>query len=118
MRKTKQKELINDTVKTMKHFFTAEELFEQVRKEEPNIGIATIYRFLKDNNTLHHYMCNRRHVYSKNKDVHAHFTCEKCNEMTHFEIDNIDEVNNHADGEVCHILIDVHGVCNKCKTQS
>ena len=48
MRKTKQKELIEEEVKKLDSFFTAEELFKRVNQKDKKIGIATVYRFLRN----------------------------------------------------------------------
>jgi len=66
-RKTKQKELIKAEINAFTSLFTAEELFNKVRKKDADIGIATIYRFLKDlrkERELHSYICDRRMIYS------------------------------------------------------
>ncbi len=60
-RKTKQKELIELELNNAEVFFTAEDLLKQIRKKNQAIGIATIYRFLKqksDAEELYSYNCN------------------------------------------------------------
>ncbi len=117
MRKTKQKELIELELAKFNKFFTAEELFKKIKKKNHKIGIATIYRFLKElrqKKELHSYLCDRRTVYSKEEDNHCHFICQKCKEKIHFEIQNIDFLKKKINGEICHFQIDVYGTCEKC----
>ena len=47
-RKTKQKKLIKWELESFDSFFTAEDLFNKVRKKDNKISIATVYRFLKE----------------------------------------------------------------------
>lgn len=117
MRQTKQKGLINEELSKFSTFFTAEELFDRVRKNNPRIGLATIYRFLKhlsEKKEIHSYSCNRRTIYSKEENSHCHFICQKCGRIIHFEIDSIDFLSKKINGDICHFQIDVNGVCRKC----
>jgi len=117
-RQTKQKNRISHELDKFSSFFTAEELFEKVNKVDNKIGIATIYRFLKDlrdKGELHSYMCDRRTLYSKNNQSHSHFICEQCGRVEHFKVENIDFLKNKIKGSVCHFQLDVSGICEKCK---
>lgn len=119
-RKTKQKELIRSEISTFTTLFTADELFDKIRKKDNTIGIATVYRFLKDlrkKKELHSYMCDRKMVYSREKNNHCHFICQKCDTITHFNIDKIDFLQTKIKGEICHFQIDVHGICDMCLHQ-
>lgn len=116
-RKTKQKELIQIEIASLKSFFTADELYENIKKKDVTIGIATVYRFLKDlrkRKELHSYVCDRKMIYSHNEDNHCHFICQKCDVVTHFTIDKIDFLKKQINGDICHFQIDVHGICNDC----
>lgn len=119
-RKTKQKELIRSEISTFTTLFTADELFDKIKKKDNTIGIATVYRFLKDlrkKKELHSYMCDRKMVYSREKNNHCHFICQKCDTITHFNIDKIDFLQTKIKGEICHFQIDVHGICDMCLHQ-
>lgn len=117
IRRTKQKELILSEIESLNAFFTAEELFARLRKKDPKLGIATIYRFLhnlKTKNQLHSYLCNRKAVYSKEESSHCHFVCQKCKKTTHLSIDSLDFLKNKIRGSVCHFQIDISGLCEDC----
>jgi Fur family ferric uptake transcriptional regulator len=116
-RKTKQKELIESEVKTFTSLFTADELFDKIKKKDNTIGIATVYRLLKDlrkKKELHSYVCERKMIYSREKNNHCHFICQKCDQITHFNIEKIDFLKSKIKGDICHFQIDVHGICDKC----
>lgn len=119
-RKTKQKELIRSEISTFPTLFTADELYDRIKKKDNTIGIATVYRFLKDlrkKKELHSYVCDRKMIYSREKNNHCHFICQKCESVTHFNIDKIDFLQTKIKGEICHFQIDVHGVCETCLNQ-
>ena len=116
-RKTKQKELIQSEISTFTSLFTADELFDKIKKKDDTIGIATVYRFLKDlrkKKELHSYICERKMIYSREKNNHCHFICQKCDQITHFNVEKIDFLRSKINGDICHFQIDVYGICDKC----
>ncbi len=116
-RSTKQKQNIEQELAHFSSFFTAEELYHKVSKKNSSIGIATIYRFLNEltkEGSIHTYLCNRKTLYSNSKKNHCHFTCEKCGEKKHLNIQKLDFLNEQIEGELCHFQIDITGVCKRC----
>lgn len=114
-RQTQQKDLLTREIARFDLFFSAEELFSKVKSK--NIGIATVYRFLKEaekNHELHSYLCNRRALYSRNKHNHCHFICQNCNKIIHFNIDSIDDIAKKVKGDICHFQIEITGLCQEC----
>ena len=117
-RNTKQKKIIEDAISSYSSFFTADDLLKKVQKTDDSIGIATIYRFLKEkknDDEIHSYNCRRKTVYSTQKNNHCHFICTKCGKITHFNIKDIDFIEKNIDGKVCHFQVDIYGLCKDCK---
>jgi len=119
-RNTRQKELIEQIINSMNSFFTAEDIHKLTKKKENNIGIATIYRFLnslKNENKLYSYVCDRKTLYSKEKNSHCHYTCEKTGKVIHFNIDNLEflkEIKKKIPGNIRSIQLEIRGICNDC----
>lgn len=116
-RNTKQKQIIQESVNKINSFFNAEELHEEVTKKDKNIGIATIYRYLKEaqkKGELFSYVCNRKKTYSKGKRSHCHFVCEKTGKVIHFDLDNIDFIKDKIPGSISSFQLEVKGTCNEC----
>ena len=116
-RLTVQKEIIRTEFNKFNTFFSAEDLYGKVKKKNSDIGIATIYRFLKElkgKHDVHSFLCDRSTVYSRQKDSHCKFVCEKCGKTEHFEIDTINAIKNKVAGKICHFQIEVSGICEKC----
>ena len=114
---TRQKNILEEELKKVNTFFTAEELLTKAQIKDKNMGIATIYRFLKDKTSkdnIHSYTCDRRQVYSTQKNNHCHFICTKCGKTTHFNVKDIDFIKKNINGKACHFQIDIHGICNEC----
>ncbi len=119
-RKTRQKELIELELNNVEVFFTAEDLLQQIRKKDSAIGIATVYRFLKQKNDvekLHSYSCSGKRIYSVEKRNHSHFICKRCNRTIHFNMSDIGVIKNSVKGDMCHFQLDIYGICENCKKQ-
>ena len=117
LRQTKQKELLNEEVKRFNSFFTAEELLIKINMKDSKLGIATVYRFLKDlsdKRQIHTYICNRKTIYSVDENSHCHFICEKCGKVEHINVSSLDFIKNRINGSICHFQIDITGLCNQC----
>ena len=113
-RQTKQKEIIQKELNKINTFFSAEDL----NKKCPELGIATIYRFLKEQEKtkqIYSYTCNRKTVYSKKNKSHCHFICEKTGKIIHFEIKSLDFLKNKIPGKITSFQIEVKGLCNECQ---
>lgn len=120
-RLTKQKRLLQDTLTQFTSFFDAYELHNIVVKKNPNIGLATIYRFLNAlefAGELHSFLCDNKKIYSLSKTNHAHFKCEKCGIIKHIKIKNLDFLSEFKQEQICHFQIELHGVCEKCREKS
>lgn len=119
-RETRQKELISQAVERTENFFSAEDIFDQVKKQDASIGIATVYRFLKDlreKNKIYSYLCERKMLYSKEKKSHCHYICERTGKITHFELDNLDFLKNlrsKIPGSINSFQIEIKGICRQC----
>jgi Fe2+ or Zn2+ uptake regulation protein len=116
-RNTKQKELIQNKINTFKSFFTAEELYDKTKVIDSKLGLATVYRFLKEmrkQGELFSYTCEGKLIYSKEKKSHCHFLCEETGKVIHFDIDSLDFLKDKIPGTISSFQIEVKGVCNKC----
>jgi Fe2+ or Zn2+ uptake regulation protein len=119
-RNTKQKDLLNRELEKFHSFFTAEELFEDVKKTDRTIGMATIYRFLKDlkkKGRIYFYSCDRKTIYSKEKSSHCHFICDKTGKTLHFDINNLDflsQIKKQIPGKIKNFQLEIHGTCKDC----
>ena len=104
-RATRQKALLSEAIEKFDTFFDAEDLHEQV----PEVGIATIYRFLKSEETrgkLFSFVCCRKSVYSKQQQ-HCHMINVKTGELDHFKLKDIDFLKDKVPGSIVSINVEV-----------
>lgn len=120
-RKTKQKELIWSEVEKIRNLFTAEELYGKVHSKGMPIGIATIYRFLKElkeTSQIHSYICEGKTVYSTSRKDHCHFVCQKCGNVSHFNVQSLDFLKKKVSGNMTQFQISVEGFCKDCANKA
>lgn len=105
--------------------FSAEELYEKVRKINPDIGLATVYRTLE-------LMCQlgithqvdfdstyKRYEISLEGQHHHHLICIDCGKIIEFN-DRVLEgferkLEDEYQFEIVEHRIKFYGLCNKCK---
>lgn len=117
-RETKQKKEIENIISKTNKLFTSEEIYSRIKNK--GIGIATVYRFLKEmekNREIHSFICNRKKLYSKKGISHSHFICEVCGVKRHIEIDKVDFLKKFLQEDLCHVQIELSGICSNCKKQ-
>ncbi len=116
-RTTRQKKALEEAMQGFSTFFSAEELLAKAQKKDPKLGIATVYRFLREqaaSDGVHTYSHDRKQVYSIQEISHCYFTCNRCGAVTHFAIKDINAIKRNVPGEICHFQVDVHGICDAC----
>lgn len=119
-RETRQKKAIEETIRKTNKFFTAEDIYNKIKKDYAGIGIATVYRFLKElqrERIIHAFICDRKSLYSKKEMSHSHFVCEVCGVKRHIEIDRVDFLKKFLDEDLCHVQIELSGICSNCKSK-
>lgn len=102
LRRTTQREQIVSVVFSRDEHFTAEELFERVRKVDSETSRATVYRtlgLLVEADLLRQIDLGENQVtYDPNflnKPSHNHLVCIDCGKVVEFEDDNVD-IQTHA----------------------
>jgi len=120
IRATNQRILVYKLLhENLKHF-TAEEIYEKVRKSIPVVSLATVYTvldLLKDKGLIEEVRIKSdRSCYSARAYVHHHFLCRKCNMI--FDVDILPcptlkkrKVNGHKIEELHGYF---YGICKKC----
>ena len=119
-RKTRQKAVLHAEMGQLERLFTPEELHARVRSRLPGVGIATVYRFLKQEageGRVHRYRHGRKRVYSAHAKSDAHFICERCGRQKHLDLAAFDfggAMKAEPGARACHFQLDVFGACEKC----
>ena len=105
---------------------TAQELFEKVTVKNPEIGFATVYRFLRTL-TEGHFVTEVRmgglpaRYELTPKRHHDHLTCEKCGQIVEFENRTIETLQEKVAKQFGFLLtqhiLELYGLCTQCQAK-
>ena len=117
MNYSKQREIILNTLKTNVVHPTAEYVYEVLKKDNPNISLATVYRNLNQMAKLGMIKkiegLEQSVHYDHNTHEHYHFICDKCKKV--YDINaSISYNEEQHDFVVNGYDIVFHGLCKKC----
>jgi Fur family peroxide stress response transcriptional regulator len=118
-RYSKQREAIRNILKNSKSHMDAQRLFDEAKKELPDISMGTVYRNLKE---LHERgeivilnVGSGTFRYDGNTSFHAHFYCRECKGLFDFDADTavferLKQQGYMPDG----MELTVSGLCTHC----
>ena len=125
LRFTKQRKDILEVFLLMERHFTVEDLYKAVKKVNPDVGFATIYRTLRLI-----YECglsnelkldgNKTHFEQTFGNAHHdHLICTKCSTIIEVQSKKIEELQNKLAKEKDFVpqrhKLEIYGLCSKCK---
>lgn len=120
---TKQKDLILNTIKTIKHEFTIKEIYNSL---DGKVGLTTVYRKVdelvldgiiskyidKNNVTYYEYL---EHC---DNDNHFFLKCSSCGELSHVDCECINDLSKHIlknhKFKLNRENVIMNGICSKC----
>ena len=107
-----------------KTHLTAREIFEKISRSHPDIGFATVYRFLKVITkigiTSELKMSNTPSRYElKSTKDHHHLTCVECGKIIEFQNKKIEELIQNIIKKnkfsLDHHIFELYGKCQRCQ---
>ena len=120
---THQRELIAQLFLNQDHI-TVEDLYHEVAKKDPSIGIITVYRTLK---LLCQWELAQERHFGKGKTIydnvawkahHDHLICTKCGKIIEFENFQIEQfqeqVAREHDFRITFHKLELYGLCKAC----
>ena len=125
MKSTRQRDLIVQIFFDMTEHISVEELYQLVKKKDPNVGFATVYRTMKMLTECG--LANRRnfgdgHARFENTyegEHHDHMICTACGTITEFESDALhsmqSEMAQRRGFKVHSIKTEFYGICRGCQ---
>ncbi len=119
---SRQREAILNLLRGRTDHPTADILYEDLRKELPNISLGTVYRNLgmlaKNGDILKITTASGSDRFDGNPMPHYHFTCLNCGCVTDVHMPEIAALNENAacytDGKIEYHNIMFNGCCNAC----
>jgi Fur family ferric uptake transcriptional regulator len=125
LRSTSQRDLIFSVFAEAGEHVSAEELYVLVKKKNPRIGYATVYRTLKllaeaglaDERRFHDGFT--RFEFKKTEAHHDHLICTKCGTIIEFENERIEALQKDVarrKGFLVHThKLELYGLCSECQ---
>mgnify|MGYP002519783735 CR=1 FL=1 len=121
-RTTKQKTLILSAVQGTKTHPTAEQVYDLIRGELPNVSLGTVYRnltVLEQEGIIRKIPVGDGHEhFDGDNSQHSHFYCKSCERITDIVIDTTDAcslVEKETGAEVESGTYTFTGICKNCK---
>lgn len=123
MKYSRQRESIKNFLISRCDHPTAETIYENIRLENPNISLGTVYRnlsLLSDIGEIQKISTGMGpDRFDGNTAPHYHLFCKKCGGVFDLMMDNIDHINTIAGavfpGTVEGHVVHFYGLCPDCK---
>lgn len=122
VRKTKQRGAILRVLRSTDTHPTADWVYQEVRKEMPNVSLGTIYRNLKtlvemgEVRELNYGSGYTR--YDGKAHDHYHFVCDECGRIEDLELECMEGLHRQVSEEVGGVVhshrLEFYGVCSAC----
>ena len=122
---SQRRDILKVLIKKQNHHFNAEELFAEVKKINPDLGLATIYRNLElfcelgITNQMDFDNSYRYYELDSEGEHHHHLICVHCNKIIEFNDQVLEEFEEELEEEydfnIINHRIKFYGVCEKCR---
>lgn len=122
LRSTRQRDLIVDAFFRAGRHVNAEELHRSVRKKDPSVGVATVYRTLRllteSGVAAARNFGDGQSVYEIADEHHDHLICTGCGDIIEFENEAIEalqlETAKRHRFTITHHKLELYGLCERC----
>ena len=123
---SRQRESIKEFLADRYDHPTADVVYENIKKIDPNISLGTVYRNLGLLTDLGEILKittgDGKDHYDANTAPHNHFICKKCGRVLDMKMDNIDHIIETAgkdfDGQIDGYTVLFYGSCGDCIKKS
>ena len=117
---SKQREAILKVLRNSKSHPTALQVYDEVRKEIPNISLGTVYRNLavlvEDGEILSVVVGDGNDHFDGDNSFHLHLHCKKCGSIT--DVPALDKTIEALSGQegfcIENAVCVVYGICRNC----
>lgn len=125
MKFSRQREMILDQVKKFPVHPTADEVYNALRADNPNLSLGTVYRNLNLLSEMGMLMKIRiadgKDRFDGRTDMHYHMVCSRCGKVFDVELDIVQKITQNVLENEGHIITDVtlnlDGICRFCAAE-
>ena len=122
-RETKQREAILKALRNTRSHPTADQIYDEVRIDIPNISKGTVYRnlqVLQDDGAITELKLNDTlSRYEVKQKSHYHFRCEKCGRVSDIDMPVDKELDQQVEKgtglKVSYHQLEFRGLCKDCQ---
>jgi Fur family peroxide stress response transcriptional regulator len=123
-RRTRQRDLILKTLRSTDSHPTADWIYDQVKKQMPNISLGTVYRnlgILKQSGEIMELSYGSRYSrFDGNPKNHYHFVCVNCDKVIDLHQIPVDKemeakISEEEDVQVFFHRTEFYGLCGECR---
>jgi Fur family ferric uptake transcriptional regulator len=127
LKSTAQRDTIANAFFDAQNHISVEELYMQVRRINPHIGYATVYRTMKLLTECglaveRHFRDGSARYETSQKKHHDHLICERCGTIVEFEEDRIEalqeQIAKRAGFRFTGHKMELYGICRDCQRRS
>lgn len=125
MKFSKQRELILNYILNSHEHLTADTIYADLKKDNPELSLGTVYRNLTKLTEIGAIkkvsLPNQVDKFDKNLEPHAHFICDECGSITDINIPGMDKFLDKISDEdgisIRKYDLTLNGICKKCKSK-
>ncbi|WP_291941242.1 transcriptional repressor [Cetobacterium sp.] len=125
MKFSKQRELILNYILNSHEHLTADTIYADLKKDNPELSLGTVYRNLTKLTEIGAIkkvsLPNQVDKFDKNLEPHAHFICDECGSITDINIPEVDKflnkISKDEDISIRKYDLTLNGTCKKCKSK-
>lgn len=125
MKFSKQRELILNYILNSHEHLTADAIYADLKKDNPELSLGTVYRNLTKLTEIGAIkkvsLPNQVDKFDKNLEPHAHFICDECGSITDINIPGMDKFLDKVSDEdgisIRKYDLTLNGICKKCKSK-
>ena len=123
LKSTGQRDDIARVFFNLGHHISAEQLYAEVKKINPHVGYATIYRTLRllkecELVSERHFFDGQARYEVVSEKHHDHFICEQCGKIIEFENEGLERLQETVARELKVLLtrhkMELYGLCSDC----
>ena len=116
---SKQRDLVKKIIKESMLHLTAEEIYNEARREMPSISLGTVYRNLGalcDEGIIRKLKTNLGYdIYDKSIYPHGHVVCPKCKRVYDYNSDEITRILNRDFSHLESYELMINAICDDCQ---
>jgi Fur family peroxide stress response transcriptional regulator len=125
MKFSKKRKLILDFILNNDKHLTADSIYLELKKDNPELSLGTVYRNLaqlSENELIKKVSLNgQTDVFDKNLEKHGHLICDLCNSINDIDISPLEEtikkISEKNNVSMTNYELTLHGVCKICENE-